>query len=165
MSRFSGRGGSFHHNSPRHVAQHQQPQQQQQRPKQPQPPQQPQRPKYPGITAPISTAPPKPEDLELTAKLEECLRSYDLFESEEEMAHRVNVLSQINVIAKEWIVQVSLDKKCTPDKAEQMSGKIFTFGSFRLGVHTKGERMPDDEGRTDAFQGLTSTRCSWLRDT
>ena len=100
--------------------------------------QQQQKRKYPGITAPISLQTPKAEDLELTDRLEDCLRSYDLFESEEEMSHRVNVLSQINVIAKEWIVQVSVAKNFTPDKAEQMSAKIFTFGSFRLGVHTKG---------------------------
>lgn len=91
-----------------------------------------------GITAPISESMPRTEDLELTAKLEECLRSFDLFESDEEMAHRINVLSQIDEIAKEWIVELSLEKNFPPEDAEQMSGKIFTFGSFRLGVHTKG---------------------------
>lgn len=133
MMRHSGSRGQLNSNNNsgyqhHHQHHHQQQAQQQQQPKA----------KYPGITAPISTQPPKPEDLELTDQLEECLRSFDLFETDEEMSHRVNVLSQINVIAKEWIVQVSLEKKCTPDKAEQMSGKIFTFGSFRLGVHTKG---------------------------
>jgi len=94
--------------------------------------------KYPGITAPISEAFPDIKDLELTKKLEETLRAFDLFESEEEMEHRMNVLSEINKLAKEWIVEISLAKKLPQDVAEQMSGKIFTFGSFRLGVHTKG---------------------------
>lgn len=94
--------------------------------------------KYPGITAPISEAFPDIKDLELTNTLEETLRAFDLFESEEEMEHRMNVLSEINKLAKEWIVEISLAKKLPQDVAEQMSGKIFTFGSFRLGVHTKG---------------------------
>jgi poly(A) polymerase len=139
MNRHSGGGGQFsnhhHHQYQQYHQQQHQGHQQQHAQQQNQTPQK----KYPGVTAPISLQGPNQKDIELTAKLEACLRSYDLFESEEEMSHRVNVLSQINVIAKEWIHQVSLEKKCTPEKAEQMSGKIFTFGSFRLGVHTKGE--------------------------
>jgi poly(A) polymerase len=91
-----------------------------------------------GITEPISTSFPRPQDISMTEKLEDCLRAFDLFESEEEMAHRIHVLSQIDTIASEWIKELSLDKNFPPDDAEQMSGKIFTFGSFRLGVHTKG---------------------------
>ena len=97
--------------------------------------------KYPGMTAPISEAAPLPEEIEQTTRLEACLRSYGLFESDEEMSHRVNVLSQVNTIASEWINQVSLERGMPPDTAGQMSGKIFTFGSFRLGVHTKGKSL------------------------
>lgn len=110
-----------------------------------------------GVTAPISTAEPKPEDLIMTQKLEECLRSFDLFESEEEMSHRISVLRQINVLVKEWIEEVSLSKKLPPEVAETMTGKIFTFGSFRLGVHTRGADIdtllvvPRHVERTDFF--------------
>lgn len=94
--------------------------------------------KYPGVSAPISTAQATPEEVEETKRLEECLRSFNLFESDEEMSHRMTVLSQINTLAEEWIREVSRAKNFPPDVADTMSGKIFTFGSFRLGVHTKG---------------------------
>lgn len=94
--------------------------------------------KYPGVSAPISTAQPTPEEIEETIKLEECLRSFNLFESEEEMSHRMTVLSQINTLAEQWIREVSRAKNFPAEVADTMSGKIFTFGSFRLGVHTKG---------------------------
>lgn len=44
--------------------------------------------KYPGITSPISLEGPKPVDLKLTTKLEETMRPFGVFESEEELAHR-----------------------------------------------------------------------------
>lgn len=94
---------------------------------------------YPGITAPLSAAMPKPEDYEATKKLEECLRSFDLFETEEEMTKRIEILRQVNELAKEFVQRVSEQKKMPPDAAAQLNGKVFTFGSFRLGVHTRGK--------------------------
>lgn len=41
-----------------------------------------------GMTSAISTAPPKASDLQRTQELEETLRQFGLFESEEELAHR-----------------------------------------------------------------------------
>ncbi|KAK4336833.1 hypothetical protein RND71_043653 [Anisodus tanguticus] len=93
---------------------------------------------YPGVTSPLSTAPPKPEDYVFTKQLEECLKSYDLFESEEEMNNRMQVLSKVNQLVKQFVQKVSEQKKMPPEAAAQINGKIFTFGSFRLGVHTKG---------------------------
>lgn len=43
---------------------------------------------YPGVTSPINLDLPKPLDLKLTEKLEETMRPYGVFESEEELAHR-----------------------------------------------------------------------------
>jgi poly(A) polymerase len=90
-----------------------------------------------GITSPISLAEPKECDIKATHQLESCLRSYDLFESELEMQHRMNVLSRLNELMQNWIKDISA-KKMPKQNAELMSGKIFTFGSYRLGVHTKG---------------------------
>jgi len=94
--------------------------------------------KWPGVTSPLNINGPTEHDKTLTSKLEACLRSFDLFESEEEMSHRMNVLSQVNEMVKAWVMSVSIAKKIPPEIAEKTSGKIFTFGSFRLGVHTKG---------------------------
>ena len=44
--------------------------------------------KYPGITSPISLDGPKPVDMKLSAKLEETMRPFGVFESDEELAHR-----------------------------------------------------------------------------
>lgn len=95
--------------------------------------------KHAGITAPVSDAMPKPEDYEHSKQLEECLRSFDLFETEEEMTKRINILSQINLLVKEFVQKVSEQKKMPPEAAAQLNGKVFTFGSFRLGVHTRGK--------------------------
>ena len=95
--------------------------------------------KFYGVSKPISQTLPKPEDYELTRKLEECLRSFDLFETEEEMTKRINILSQINGLVKEFVQKVSEQKKMPPESISQLNGKVFTFGSFRLGVHTRGK--------------------------
>ncbi|XP_046364762.2 poly(A) polymerase type 3-like [Haliotis rufescens] len=94
---------------------------------------------YPGVTSPISLAEPKAFDLELSLKLEETLRPFGVFESEEELAHRMEVLLKINNLVREWIKDVSRQKNNIPEnKIDTFGGKVFTFGSYRLGVHTKG---------------------------
>ncbi|GFQ87519.1 poly(A) polymerase alpha [Trichonephila clavata] len=91
-----------------------------------------------GVTSPISTAFPKPDDLQRTKELEKVLRDFGLFESDEELAHRMEVLSKINQLVKQWIREISIKKNMPPNVAETVGGKIYTFGSYRLGVHTKG---------------------------
>lgn len=63
-----------------------------------------------GVSAPLSTNPPDQKDIELTKRLEEFLRNFDVFESESELQHRMNVLHKINILFKEWIKQISLSK-------------------------------------------------------
>jgi len=51
----------------------------------------------------------------------------------------MEVLSKLNTLVKEWIVSLSVNVKNMPQNiAEQVGGKIYTFGSYRLGVHQKG---------------------------
>lgn len=94
-------------------------------------------PKSLGVTSPISNVTPKPEDLERTAQLEKCLRSFELFEDDEQMQHRIYVLGKIHALVQRWVKEIS-EKKVPPATAATMTGKIFSFGSYRLGVHTKG---------------------------
>ncbi|XP_063426493.1 poly(A) polymerase beta-like isoform X1 [Mytilus trossulus] len=94
---------------------------------------------YPGVTSPISLDGPKPLDIKLSNKLEEAMRPYGVFESDEELAHRMEVLHKINSMVKNWIKDVSRQKNNIPeDKIDSFGGKVCTFGSYRLGVHTKG---------------------------
>ncbi|XP_074650766.1 poly(A) polymerase beta-like [Tubulanus polymorphus] len=95
-------------------------------------------PKYPGITSPITLAGPKPFDIELSSKLEETMKPFGVFESDVELTHRMEVLCKINNLVKLWIKEVSLSKNMPPNVADTVGGKVFTFGSYRLGVHTKG---------------------------
>jgi len=90
------------------------------------------------MTAPINTEEPKPADIELTLALEASLRPHGCFESDEELNHRMDVLSRLNDIVKKWIKETSVTKNMPESLAETVGGKIFTFGSYRLGVHNKG---------------------------
>ncbi|KAM8782523.1 poly(A) polymerase alpha isoform 4-T4 [Rhynchonycteris naso] len=91
-----------------------------------------------GITSPISLAAPKETDCLLTQKLIETLRPFGVFEEEEELQRRILILGKLNNLVKEWIREISESKNLPQSVIENVGGKIFTFGSYRLGVHTKG---------------------------
>ncbi|TSP57635.1 Poly(A) polymerase alpha [Bagarius yarrelli] len=95
-------------------------------------------PKHYGITSPISMAPPKESDLVQTQKLVEALKPFGVFEDELELQRRILVLGKLNTLVKEWIQDISRSKNIPPSLIDSIGGKIFTFGSYRLGVHTKG---------------------------
>ncbi|XP_071665723.1 poly(A) polymerase alpha isoform X5 [Patagioenas fasciata] len=94
--------------------------------------------KHYGITSPISLAAPKESDCMLTQKLIETLKPYGVFEEEEELQRRILILGKLNNLVKEWIREISESKNLPQSVIENVGGKIFTFGSYRLGVHTKG---------------------------
>ncbi|XP_031213435.1 poly(A) polymerase alpha isoform X8 [Mastomys coucha] len=91
-----------------------------------------------GITSPISLAAPKETDCLLTQKLIETLKPFGVFEEEEELQRRILILGKLNNLVKEWIREISESKNLPQSVIENVGGKIFTFGSYRLGVHTKG---------------------------
>ena len=78
------------------------------------------------------------QDKLFTEKLVECLGSFDMFDTNEGQDHRLLVLGRLNELMKRWIIQVSNKKGKTDEEAREVGGKIFTFGSYRLGVHGKG---------------------------
>ena len=47
-------------------------------------------------------------------------------------------MGRLDQIVKDWIRQVAEEKNIPPNIADTVGGKIYTFGSYRLGVHTKG---------------------------
>nr|XP_033325207.1 poly(A) polymerase type 3 isoform X1 [Megalopta genalis]XP_033325209.1 poly(A) polymerase type 3 isoform X1 [Megalopta genalis]XP_033325210.1 poly(A) polymerase type 3 isoform X1 [Megalopta genalis] len=91
-----------------------------------------------GMTSAISIAEPKPSDLSRTNELKESLKPYNVFESEEELNHRMEILSKLNTLVKQWIRDTSIARNMPSNVAEKVGGKIYTFGSYRLGVHHKG---------------------------
>lgn len=110
-----------------------------------------------GMTSAISMAMPKPEDIQRTEELAECLKPYNVFESEAELNHRMEILAKLNTLVKSWIKDVSISKNMPEQMAEKLGGKIYTFGSYRLGVHHKGADIdalcvaPRNIERTDYF--------------
>lgn len=50
----------------------------------------------------------------------------------------MEILSKLNQLVKEWIYEVSINRNMPGNVAEHVGGKIYTFGSYRLGVHHKG---------------------------
>jgi poly(A) polymerase len=91
-----------------------------------------------GVSPPLSTDFPNTIDKKLTHRLEECLRKYNVFESDTELRHRMDVLHKINTLYKSWIKQISMSKNMPEDMADKVGGKLCTFGSFRLGVNSQG---------------------------
>uniref|UniRef100_UPI00398F1E3F poly(A) polymerase gamma isoform X2 n=1 Tax=Pristiophorus japonicus TaxID=55135 RepID=UPI00398F1E3F len=116
--------------------------------------------KHYGITSPISLAYPKDVDDISTQRLIEALKPFGVFEEEDELNHRLVVLGKLNNLVKEWIAEISETKNLPPSVIVNVGGKIFTFGSYRLGVHTKGADIdalcvaPRHVERSDFFQSF-----------
>ncbi|CAH1993953.1 unnamed protein product [Acanthoscelides obtectus] len=91
-----------------------------------------------GMTSAISAAHPKPSDLTKTKELEESLKPFDVFESEQEMNQRMVILGKLYNLVKQWIKDVSVRNNMPENVADNVGGKVYTFGSYRLGVHNKG---------------------------
>ncbi|KAM4693556.1 poly(A) polymerase gamma isoform 2-T2 [Discoglossus pictus] len=118
-------------------------------------------PKHYGITSPISCVGPKEIDHIYTQKLIEAMKPFGVFEDGEELSHRMVVLGKLNNIVKEWIAELGECKNLPPTIITAAGGKIFTFGSYRLGVHTKGADIdalcvaPRHVERSDFFQSFS----------
>ncbi|XP_014381350.1 poly(A) polymerase gamma isoform X2 [Alligator sinensis] len=88
------------------------------------------------------------------------MKPFGVFEDEEELNHRLAVLDKLNNLVKEWILELGESKNLPPSVVANVGGKIFTFGSYRLGVHTKGADIdalcvaPRHVERSDFFQSF-----------
>ncbi|KAI8975701.1 Poly(A) polymerase central domain-containing protein [Mycotypha africana] len=91
-----------------------------------------------GVTAPVSTELPTDHELKLTEDLVRTLHRFGLFESEAEAQKRVNVLNKLNIIVKDFVYRVGKLQGLTEKEAKNAGGKIFTFGSYKLGVYNTG---------------------------
>eukprot|EP01056_Protomagalhaensia_sp_Gyna25_P000516 Protomagalhaensia_sp_Gyna_25__515@NODE_1241_length_2032_cov_23_468138_g990_i0_p2_GENE_NODE_1241_length_2032_cov_23_468138_g990_i0NODE_1241_length_2032_cov_23_468138_g990_i0_p2_ORF_typecomplete_len209_score23_62PAP_central/PF04928_17/2_3e22NTP_transf_2/PF01909_23/7_6e12Polbeta/PF18765_1/6_5e03Polbeta/PF18765_1/0_049Polbeta/PF18765_1/6_2e03_NODE_1241_length_2032_cov_23_468138_g990_i026652 len=89
-----------------------------------------------GVTDPISWGTPSPRDYQLTEALEETLTRRCLYETVEGSKHREFVLQKLNELVQEWVSEVGIGAGLSPEDLKEAGGKIFTFGSYRLGVVT-----------------------------
>jgi poly(A) polymerase len=83
----------------------------------------------------VSLAGPTAADERASADLEAYLRAEGLYESRAEAELREEVLGRLNAIVKAWIRGVA-ERAGAP--ADDANARIFTFGSYRLGVHGPG---------------------------
>ncbi|XP_060208396.1 nuclear poly(A) polymerase 4-like isoform X3 [Lycium barbarum] len=91
-----------------------------------------------GVTKPLSLAGPTDTDLLRNQALEKFLKDSELYESEEETARREEVLRQLDQIVKSWVKELTRQRGYTDQMVEDANAIIFTFGSYRLGVHGPG---------------------------
>lgn len=91
-----------------------------------------------GMTSAISLATPKQEDIQRTADLQKALEPFKVFENEQELNHRMEILAKLNTLVTTFVYESSVSKNMPEQMAEKLGGKIYTFGSYRLGVHHKG---------------------------
>uniref|UniRef100_A0A6N2L8F2 Poly(A) polymerase n=1 Tax=Salix viminalis TaxID=40686 RepID=A0A6N2L8F2_SALVM len=91
-----------------------------------------------GITEPISLGGPTDYDVTKTRELEKFLQDAGLYESQEEAVSREEVLGRLDQIVKNWVKVISRAKGLNEQLVQEANAKIFTFGSYRLGVHGPG---------------------------
>ena len=66
-------------------------------------------------------------------------------------------MGKLNNVVKEWIQEISESKNLPQSVIENVGGKIFTFGTYKLGVHKKGADLdvlcvaPRHGDRSDFF--------------
>nr|ADY62687.1 PAPa [Candida orthopsilosis] len=88
-----------------------------------------------GVTPPISLTDPTSKDKELNDLLIKELKVRGSYESEAATLKRVEVLTTLQKLTEDFVYEVSLRKNMTQGMAKDAGGKIFTFGSYRLGVY------------------------------
>uniref|UniRef100_A0A7C9A5C5 polynucleotide adenylyltransferase n=1 Tax=Opuntia streptacantha TaxID=393608 RepID=A0A7C9A5C5_OPUST len=91
-----------------------------------------------GVTKPISMAGPTVADLKRTRDLEKFLVDSGLYESDEEVAKREQVLARLRQLVKDWVKQLTRVRGYTDQMVEDANALILTFGSCRLGVNGPG---------------------------
>ncbi|XP_071330350.1 poly(A) polymerase type 3-like isoform X2 [Trachinotus anak] len=95
-------------------------------------------PKWYGITGPISEDLPQEADLSQTRKLIDSLKSYGVFEDDFELQHRAKVVKRLESLYTEWLKEMCEELYIPESVTKNVRGKVLPFGSYYLGVHSKG---------------------------
>ncbi|KAF2087038.1 Poly(A) polymerase [Saccharata proteae CBS 121410] len=91
-----------------------------------------------GTTDPISDKLPTEADLALDRQLLDELRSQNTYESAEETEKRAVALGTLQKAAEEFVRHVGSVKGLAPSIVANAGGKIFTAGSYKIGVFGPG---------------------------
>ena len=104
----------------------------------------------------------KPSRPEIAAnvKFEKYLDKIEPLATDGEVELRVSILSDIQRIVNKWVQEVSVKQGFSGEALRTACGKIFTFGSYRLGLITPSSDIdalcvtPKHISREDFFQSL-----------
>ncbi|KAI5460068.1 Poly(A) polymerase central domain-containing protein [Mariannaea sp. PMI_226] len=92
-----------------------------------------------GVTPPISIVLPTEAEKQATLALIDELKAQKTFESPAETTKRKGVLDSIQIICDEFVRRVAQEKEPGNDVLiRNARGRVFTYGSFRLGVYGPG---------------------------
>ena len=97
-------------------------------------------PKYPPNF--ISDESPTESDILETSLIESILRNdYNLFETSSESRKRQEVICTLDSLVKQACKNLGIKKGLSKKEAEEAGGKLFSFGSYRLGVVSPGDDL------------------------
>ncbi|XP_035764609.1 poly(A) polymerase type 3-like isoform X1 [Neolamprologus brichardi] len=91
-----------------------------------------------GLTGPISEDLPEEDNLIQTRKLLDTMKSYNVYENNLELEHRERVVKRLESLFRDWLKEMCIEMNVPKVVTEKVGGKIFPFGSYHLGVHSKG---------------------------
>lgn len=91
-----------------------------------------------GITGPLSLQESSVSEIQSSRDMDLFIQQCGFFEDESEGQTRERVLGKLNYLLKQFVQKISNQKNILSDGTKNFGGKIFTFGSYRLGVHSKG---------------------------
>ncbi|MCJ1335654.1 polynucleotide adenylyltransferase [Bachmanniomyces sp. S44760] len=113
---------------------------------------------WPGVTPPISLTMPTEAELAANDALIAELKKQNNFEGLEETERRKTTLQTIQKITTEFVKHVYRVNKKPQTLIDSAGGKIFTYGSYRLGVYGPGSDIdtlvvvPREVSRDDFFK-------------
>ncbi|KAG2448722.1 hypothetical protein HYH02_006078 [Chlamydomonas schloesseri] len=90
------------------------------------------------LLRPLNNSPPTAEDKRHSAELEKFLRDAGLYEPDEDAYLRQEVLGLFYELTQTWVKGVCRKKNLNVEDAR---AHVYTFGSYRLGVHGPGADM------------------------
>jgi poly(A) polymerase len=88
--------------------------------------------------SPVDDKKPTEAEQRQTEDLRSYIQSLNLYDSPEESIRKQNILGRLDEIVKIWVKKASLKEGFDDYRASQQNAKIYTFGSYRLGVHGPG---------------------------
>lgn len=110
-----------------------------------------------GVSPPISTALPETNDIDRNADLIEELKRENNYEGQEATLKRQETLRLLQQCLQEFVKDVSRSQRLPEGQIKQFGGKIYAYGSYRLGVFGPGSDIdslavaPRHIKRTDFF--------------